>query len=212
MTRLSESQRESLKQAVSRYHSSFPESPAEEYLDQRGLGAFDELGKYRFGFVEDPLPEHEMHRGKLVIPYLRHHPRYGWMCVSLRFRSLDGSKPKYASLHGDKPRLYNTPALNVPEMEVGIAEGELDAVTATLCGLPTVGVPGATSWQPHWTELFRGYRTVHVFTDGDEPGEKLGRTIAKKLPNTRVVPAPAGEDINSILVNQGQDALRALWL
>lgn len=211
MTTLSQSQRESLTQAVSRYHAALPGSPAEEYLVSRGLEP-DLVERFRFGYAEDPLPEHEAHRGKLVIPYLRKHPRHGWSCVSLRFRSLDGSKPKYASLHGDRPRLYNTQALNAPGLEVGIAEGELDSVSASVCGLPTVGVPGAASWQQHWSELFRGYRTVHVFTDGDEAGEKLGRQLAKQLPNARVVPCLPGEDINSILVNQGEDAVRALWL
>lgn len=211
MTRLSESQRESLKTAVSRYHSALAGSPAEEYLDQRGLGVFEDLSKYRLGYVEDPLPEHEKHRGKLAIPYLRRHPRYGWMTIQIRFRALDGSKPKYASVAGDGPRLYNTQALNHPGLEVGIAEGEIDALTATLAGLPTVGVPGANTWQPHWPELFRGYKTVHVFTDGDDPGEKMGRAIAKTLPNARVIPCPEGKDINDIFTEEGVETLRGLW-
>lgn len=211
MQKLSEERRQSLQAAVSRYHAAFPESPAEEYIGQRGLGEFEGLGKFRFGYVEDPFPEHEKHRGKLAIPYLRRHPRHGWTCVSIRFRALGDEKPKYATLSGDKPRLYNTQALNVPSPDVGITEGEIDAVTASLAGLPTVGIPGANSWQPHWPELFRGYRTVYVFTDGDDPGEKLGRQIAKQLPNARIIPCPEGEDVNSILTDKGIDALQALW-
>ena len=211
MTRLSESQRESLKAAVSKYHEALPGSEAEEYLSSRGLTGFDEVDKYRLGYVNDPLPEHEKHRGKLVIPYLRWHPRYGWTCVSLRFRAIDGSKPKYASMAGDRPRLYNTQALNAPSTEVCIAEGELDALTATLAGMPTVGVPGATLWQDHWTELFRGYRTVHVVTDGDEAGEKLGKHLAKQLSNARVVECPPGEDINSLYTKHGEERLEKLW-
>lgn len=212
MQRLSQERRKSLIDAVSMFHAALPGSPAEEYLAQRGLGSFEELDKFRFGYVEDPPPEFEKYQGKLAIPYLRRHPRHGWTCVSIRFRALEPEqKPKYATMSGDRPRLYNTQALNVPSFDVGITEGELDAVTASLAGLPTVGIPGANSWQDHWAELFRGYRTVFVFTDGDDPGEKLGRQLAKQLPNARVIPCPAGEDINSLLVNEGIETLQALW-
>lgn len=209
--KLSESQRESLKAAVSRYHASLPGSVAEKYLDERGLTGFEGIDRFRLGYVEDPLPEHEAHRGKLAIPYLRWHPRHGWSCVSIRFRSLDGSEPKYATMAGDKPRLFNTQALNAPGSEVGIAEGELDAITATLAGLPTVGIPGANIWQPYWDTVFQGYRRVHVLTDGDKPGENMGRTIASRLPNARIVPCPDGEDINSVYTSRGADDLVRMW-
>lgn len=210
MSKLNESQLESLKNAVSRYHASLAGSPAEEYLAQRSLEP-ERVSQFRFGYVEDPLPEHEKHRGKLAIPYLRKHPRYGWMCVSIRFRDLEGNKPKYATLSGDRPRLFNTLALTEPGFSVGVSEGELDAVSATLAGLPTVGVPGATSWQDHWCEMFRGYKNVFVFTDGDAPGEKLGRTIAKGLDNARIIHMPDGEDVNSVYQSQGEEALQRLW-
>lgn len=211
MQKLSQQQRKSLEAAVSRYHAALPGSPAEKYLVSRGLEG-DELARYRFGFVEDPLPEHEMHRGKLAIPYLRNHPRHGWSCVSIRFRALTPEqKPKYATMAGDRPRIYNTQALTVPSLEVGITEGEIDAVTATLAGLPSVGLPGANSWTPYWEELFRGYRTVWIITDGDEPGEKLGRQLAKSIPNSKVIPCPPGEDANSVFTKHGAEALQALW-
>lgn len=207
MERQTESQRKSLQQAVSRYHKALPDSPAEDFLNQRGLEAFD-IGKYRFGFVEDPLPEHVQHKGKLAIPYLRYHPRHGWTCVSMRFRTLADAKPKYASVSGDRPRLYNTPALYSDSKRVGICEGEIDAITASLVGLPTVGIPGSTTWQSYWAEAFKGYEEVLVFTDGDDPGKKMGRTIAHDLSNSRIIPMPDGEDINSILTSQGIEALQ----
>lgn len=205
---LSESQRESLKQAVSRYHNQLSGSAGEEYLAQRGLANLEGIEKFRLGYVADPLPEHEKYTGCLVIPYMRRHPRHGWSCVSLRFRSIDGEGPKYLTMPGDRPRLYNTFALTQPTMKVGIAEGEIDAITATLCGLPTVGVPGAQSWQSHWAELFRGYETVYMLADGDDAGYKMARRLAKELPNLKVVPSPDGEDVNSTLTNHGVEAVR----
>lgn len=211
MQKLSKSQRESLQRAVTTYHSNLAGSPAEEFLNSRSLDP-SLLEKFRFGYVEEPLPGHEMHQGKLAIPYLRRHPRHGWTCVSIRFRALDNeTKPKYASLAGDRPRVYNTLALTEPVLDVGIAEGELDAVSATLAGLPTVGIPGASSWQSYWRELFLGYRTVYVFTDGDEPGEALGRRIGKDLPNAKVIHCPSGEDVNSIYANHGAEELQKYW-
>lgn len=206
--KLTQSQRDSLKLAEQRYHEALPGSPASEYLNQRGLANSEQ---FKFGFVKDPLPEHAQHEGKLAIPYRRWHPRYGWGCVSMRFRALDGSKPKYASISGDRPRLYNTPELNRHSLVAGVCEGELDAATLTLAGLPTVGVPGSTMWKSHWAEMLRGYETVFVFSDGDEAGQRLTHEITKDLKNTKVIVFPEGEDANSILVSQGVDALRDTW-
>lgn len=210
MPRRSEQQRESLNRLVSKYHESLAGSPAEEYLAQRGLSLSD-VEKHRIGYVTDPPPEHSQYEGRLVIPYLRWHPRFGWSTVTMRFRALDGEKPKYQSLKGDHPRLYNTRALMEGGLEVGIAEGEIDAITASLCGMPTVGAPGSTSWQDHWTPLFEGYRTVHVFVDGDEAGDRFASGLAKQLPSVRVIPFPPGEDVNSTFVNEGKEGLERLW-
>lgn len=201
--------KELLGNSVTTYRKSLPGSPAESYLDQRGLAGIDGVDKFCLGYVADPIPDHVKHTGKLAIPYLRHHPRHGWMCVSMRFRALDGGKPKYASLPGDKPRLFNTEALNAPSSVVGICEGEIDAITMTVNGLPTVGIPGANMWQDYWPGLFRGYETVFVFTDGDDAGHEFGRRVSHELSNARVIPLPDGEDINSIWVKERN--LDHLW-
>lgn len=210
MSKLSESQRESLNRAVSKYHASLEGSEAEEFLARRGFN-LSEVDKYRFGFVAEPETGHEKYRGKLAIPYLRVHPRFGWMTVSIRFRALGDEKPKYLTMPGDRPRVYNTPVLTNAGPDIGIAEGELDAVTASVCGMPTVGVPGASSWQEHWTPLFEGYRTVFVFADGDEPGEELAAGIAGRLKNAKIIHSKPGEDINSLFVKEGRDAVQKLW-
>lgn len=211
MERLSESQRDTLQQAVTEFHAQMPDSPAEEHLIHRGLYQSDlqeQVERFRLGYVGDPLPGFERYQGMLAIPYLRVHPRHGWGCVSIRFRRLGESGPKYRTMPGDRPRLYNTNALNLNVRDVGITEGELDAVTASVCGLPTVGVPGAQSWKPHFAELFRGYRTVYVFTDGDTAGEQFGETIGSQLSNSKIIPCPPGEDINSLLIDGGVETVR----
>lgn len=198
--------------AASKYHRSLKGSVAEEYLGQRALVPPEWDDVFQLGYVEDPEPGHAAYQGKLAIPYIRYHPRNGATCVAIRFRTLEpGGQPKYMSQPGDPPRLYNTRALHCGAIDVGIAEGELDAITATICGLPTVGVPGANNWQDYWAGLFAGFRRVFVFTDGDKPGRSLGRIIAQQLPNSQIITLPDGEDLNSLYVAGGKAAIRGLW-
>jgi DNA primase len=148
-----------------------------------------------------------MFRGWLAIPYMRRSPWRGWSVASIRFRRLDEGSPKYMTVAGDKPRLYNTAALTLHTDRIVVCEGELDAITAHLCGVPAVGVPGVQTWQPHYRELFLGCREVLILTDGDEPGLQFGNTVAKALSNAKVIPMPAGKDVNSLVIEQGKQAL-----
>ena len=211
MQRLSSSQRDYLREATTRYVRAFPDSPAAEYLASRGLEG-PEVNRFKLGFVEDPLPGHEMHRGSLAIPYLRWSQEYGWSVVSIRFRCIKDHEHvghgKYMTPAGDRPRLYNTLALLRQEPTIAITEGELDAISAQVAGVPAVGVPGAEAWQPHFREPFLGYETVFVLADGDEPGLRFANTVAKTLPNAMVIPCPDGEDVNSLVHKHGPEALK----
>lgn len=204
MQKLSESQRAYLWEATTKYRESLPGSPGEEYLDSRGIPTGTTFG---LGYVDEPLPGHEMYRGCLAIPYLRWSQWRKWSVASIRFRRLDGGNPKYMTMPGDKPRLYNTHALTRYSKDMAITEGEIDAVTAELAGIPTVGVPGAQMWKPYFRELFMGYRNVNILADGDEPGMEFAKQVAKTLPNARIIPMPDGEDVNSLVVTQGKEAL-----
>lgn len=205
MQKLSESQRAYLWEATERYRESLPESPAAEYLANRGIPTNTAFG---LGYVAEPLPGHEMFRGWLAIPYLRRSPWRGWSTASIRFRRLDGGKDfKYMTAEGDKPRLYNTNALNKHSKDMAITEGELDCITSVLAGVPAVGVPGAQVWKPYFKELFMGYRVVNILADGDEAGMDFAKQVARTLPNARIIPMPDGEDVNSLVLKQGKQAL-----
>jgi DNA primase len=127
--------------------------------------------------------------------------------ASIRFRRLDGEKPKYMTVPGEKPRLYNTHALTRYSKDMAITEGEIDAISAELAGVPAVGVPGAQMWKPFFRELFMGYRNVNILADGDEAGMAFAQQVAKSLPNARIIPMPDGEDVNSLVKSQGKHAL-----
>jgi DNA primase len=111
---------------------------------------------------------------------------------------------KYMTVAGDRPRLFNTKVLLGDSPVVAITEGEIDAITATVCGLPAVGVPGSQAWQPHFREPFLGYRDVFVLADGDEAGVHFANTIAATLPNAKVIPMPSGQDVNSVVLSEGK--------
>lgn len=209
MQRLSESQRQYLQEATSRYHASLIGSEADEYLRGRGLWPTNEkVARFRLGFVEDPLRGHEIYRGRLAIPYLRRSQGNEWSVVSVRFRRLDGGTPKYMTVAGDRPRLYNTTALLERSPIAAITEGEIDAITAYMCGIPTVGVPGAEAWKPHFREPFLGYREVLILADGDDAGMSFANTVAKTLPNAKIIPMPDGQDVNDVFVNNQKNGLK----
>lgn len=219
-----------MREAAETYHLALADSPAEDFLGTRGL-AYPSIiretdARFRLGFVDDPLTGHEQYRGFLSIPYLRWSPgqqpeaadarpssstsgrEFGWAVVSIRFRRLDNGSPKYLTVAGDRPRLYNTTALLKQTPIVGITEGEIDCISAESCGIPSVGVAGAENWKPHFREPFLGYREVFVFADGDEAGMRFATTVAKTLPNAKVIPFPPGQDVNSFVKQQGPEALR----
>lgn len=204
MQTLSASQRAYLWEATSRYRQALPGSPAAEYLGNRGIPLSTPFG---LGYVKEPLPGHEMFRGCLAIPYMRWSQWRGWSVASIRFRRLDGSNPKYLTVAGDRARLYNTHALTRPSKDISITEGEIDAITAELAGLPAVGVPGAQTWKHYFCELFLGYRHVNILADGDEAGLSFAKQVAKSLPNARIIPMPDGMDVNSLVIKHGSDAL-----
>jgi DNA primase len=127
--------------------------------------------------------------------------------VSIRYRRLDDKKPKYMTKAGDQVWMYNTAALVKHSPLVAITEGEIDAITAQLCGVPAVGVPGSQMWKPYFRELFVGYRDVFILSDGDEAGMQFATGVAKTLPNAKVIPMPAGLDVNQLVIERGREAL-----
>lgn len=207
MTKPNASRRAFLQKATSSYHASLLDSPAAELLEARDLLA--DVDQYRLGYVAEPLLGHEMYRGRLAIPYLRKGAS-GWSVVSIRFRCARlGCKcpdhAKYLSVAGDEPWIYNTPVMLRDTEYLAVCEGELDALSATISGVPAVGIPGVETWQPYFRELFLGYETVYVLADGDPAGMKFASLVAKALPNSKIVPCADGEDVNSEMVARGRE-------
>lgn len=206
----------------------FEGSPAEEYLVHRGLVP-EQLERFRLGYVDDSAPSgFEQYRGTMAVPYLRRGATGKWSVAALRFRCVrdecvrnpDGSfrapheevhvrHGKMQSMSNDTPRIYNTEAIIRSSDTIAICEGEADTWTAEMCGIPAVGIQGVNGWKEYFTELFIGYRTVFVLSDGDEAGRGFARHVSSLLPNALEVPMAPGLDVNKTYNEQGRELLRA---
>lgn len=237
MSRLSKEQKESLVNSARKYRESLPGSPAEKYLALRGLSLSDVMS-FGLGYVDIPDLGHEKYAGMLVIPYIRKSLTGTTTVVALRYRCIKSDCEhsrhggKYLTMPGDPPRLYNPMAALDNYDRVAITEGELDAITASVSGIPAVGVPGVQSWKPTHLEGFRGFETVYVLADNDipkirpdcqqcpnkdckghNPGREFAERIAADLPNSKVCLMPLGQDVNDFVLANGRHALkeRVAW-
>lgn len=209
---LSDEQRKSLASATEMYAGNL--AHALPYLEKRGIGKDTALSA-GLGYVTTPaIPEHKRMVGRLAIPYITFAG-----VVGITFRCTEDHKcrevpkhSKYNKPSGQHTTLYNVNDFHSSSRDIHVAEGELDALTLSgLCGLPAVGVPGASNWLPFWRDVFADFRNVYVFCDGDEEGEKLGRKFEKEIGGS-VIPIhlPAGEDVNSMYLKYGPERLKGM--
>ncbi|NDB57083.1 topoisomerase [bacterium] len=168
----------------------------------RGLSV-EEARKFHLGVVDNPLPGHEGYKGKLVIPYITPSG-----VVDLRFRSIHGEEPKYIGLPGAKTTMFNAQAVLTADGYICVTEGEIDCITTvSKTGHPAVGIPGANNWKPYYSKILDDFDTVIVLADGDSPGLEFGKKISRELGNVNIVQMPEGQDVNSIVLQEG-----ASWL
>lgn len=201
---------QSLESITSTYKKALAGSPAEEYLASRSLSE-ESIHKFALGYVAEPAVGHERFEGMLAIPYLRRGPLGSWKVVGMRFRALDPDvKPKYNQPSEQKISTFNPQAVLTTEGAVGICEGEIDAISACQVGLPTVGIPGAQAWKPWWAALFEPVSRVIILADGDEPGLEFAAKVKADIPQAVILPHNERQDTNSVLVNEGEEALAEL--
>jgi DNA primase len=215
-------QRLSFAQAASQYQRDLAvHIDAQAYLKSRGFTE-QVAQQFQLGVVTSPLVGHERYRGRLAIPYLT--PAGP---VNFRFRCLEQHKcsdavlfvdrktgkpihcQKYLGLEGLETNLYNVGDLKKTGDAVAVCEGELDAITLSMSGIPAVAVPGASSWKKHYRLCLEDFTRVYAFGDADDAGKSLNK---KLIESVRAVPVrlPKGEDCNSLYLTGGADALKRL--
>ena len=173
------------------------------------------LEKYQIGYVGNPAPQDKRFKGMLVIPYLTAHG-----CKALKFRCMEDHDHnqhtpagKYAVPAGQTARIFNPQAYFDAFNQIGICEGEVDAIVATeVIGIPTIGIPGVEMWKGHvaeWKHTLKDYDEVIVFGDGDEAGKRMARQIQEDL-GTRALIAQCdgGEDLSSMVAKGNADTIR----
>lgn len=197
----------SLEEATARYQTSLDERVL-SYLRERGIDE-SAAATFRLGYVAEPAVGHENFTGRLAIPYLS---RAG--VRTIKFRSLVDDGPKYLGLPGARAFMFNPGALLLGDL-VAVCEGELDAVVCSaVVGIPSVGVPGVSSWKDHFPRMFAGIPRVLVIrdhdekTDGRDPGRELSERIAREVEQAVVVTPPAGMDLSEWVAAEGPDAVR----
>ena len=196
--RLSSSQKNFLLQATQKYAAKI--ELAEEYLLSRQLSV-EEAKVFHLGVVEDPLPGHEAYKGRLAIPYITPSG-----VVDIRFRGMYNEDPKYMGLVGAKTTMFNTQACFVADKYICVTEGEFDCIMMTVKTMhPTIGIPGANNWKPHYAKILDDFDTVIVLADGDAAGLEFGKKISRELGNVNIVSMPEGEDVNSVMIKRGSD-------
>ncbi len=207
MPMLSVGQRRSLERALLTYSAQVKR--AMPYLEGRGidLAAASSAG---LGVVVDPIPGHEHLRGRLAIPYLtRRGPvNFNFRCME-DHRCKDYGHQKYMMWAGLSTNLYHVKSIDAAPEWITVAEGELDALSANIAGIPCVGIGGATKWESWWNLIFQDFVRVYVWQEGDDAGKKFGDRLVQETEAIRIV-LPEGEDVNSLWVKNGSEALREM--
>lgn len=198
-----------LEQATSEYAESV--ALALPYLAARGIPE-ETAARWQLGYVLDPLPGHERFKNYLSVPYLT---RNGTVAIKFRcIRCEDGCKghPKYDGESGAGTFLFGAVQFWADSPFICVTEGELDAISCDVAGLPAVGIPGGNNWKSHWSYCFEGYEEVLILQDGFKEGDKardrFASNVSESVHTSRVIEFDPGEDTNSFLVKYGPQALR----
>lgn len=193
-----------------RYHSAI--WLADGFLERRGLTA-DAASTALLGVVADPEPGHAWLEGWLSIPYLGYSLAGEEQCWSIRFRCPERhdcsnfGHGKYFGEAGEPTRMFNVRAIQDADDEIHVTEGELDAVTLNMLGLPAVAVPGANNWKPHYSRLLAGFNKVFVWGDPDAKGAEFNSTVLRSVRTSAAVRLSGG-DVNETYLSGGYAAIR----
>jgi len=114
--------------------------------------------------------------------------------VAVRFRLSLAGGARFRWRAGSKAHPYGLWLLRKSGESgyVILVEGESDAQTLWLHGLPAIGAPGSSTWAPAWSEALEGLR-VYVWQEPDAGGETFVRRAGASLPECLVITPPPGK-------------------
>lgn len=181
---------------------------AEEYLRGRRIDP-EAARSVALGVVVDPLPGQEYLVGRLAIPYMTPSGpvNMNFRCIKNHDCKIVGHQ-KYMTWEGLGANLYNVVALEEANASIATAEGEIDALSSSLAGIPCVGISGAEKWKPHWNNVFEDFARKYVWQEGDDAGKRFAKKVSMEIDAIRIQ-LPSKEDVNSLWVSEGAEGLRA---
>ena len=116
--------------------------------------------------------------GHVTIPYYD----TDGSCVAVKQRRNPRNKTRFAWNKGGTVILYGAWLdLNKTARALILCEGESDAQSCWLHGLPALGVPGATNYQAAWTGRYIGNRDVYIHVEPDSGGQTFRQKTMQAL-------------------------------
>lgn len=163
----------SLEQRLKQFEAQLPVGERRKPFYDKGLNDAT-IERFRYGFDQD--------KGVYVLPYLE-----GRRPVALRMYSPEGNGPngsKYWWEAGTDVRLYNPGDAIGHQLtgEVFICEGEAKAALMCQLGYAAVGLPGASTWKPEWSQFFNHAKKIIVCLDNDNPAHHRYDKCRKDCP------------------------------
>lgn len=178
-----------------------------EFLRRRGL-SHSTVARFGLGYTgDDQFVGAQDVSDCLVIPYEDGLGRVR----QLRYRPLHKTKQKYITISGEKGHIFAVRAADFST--VTICEGEIDAMSCWQSGVKAIAIPGANVWQDSWKWLLRNARRVVLALDPDDAGVGAARAMYASISDVApvdVVHLPEFMDVNDVLVQKGEAAVRDL--
>ncbi len=206
MPKLSNERRSFLKRATLQYQAHLDD--AAQYLEGRGID-LEFAAAVGLGVVRNPEAMHAEYEGRLAIPYLTDAGP-----VQMAFRCIKNHDckfehcPKLLRPKGWPNRLYGVQSARQADDWIAVAEGEIDAITLQMIGIPAIGVPGSESFKDWYPSVFEDFSKVYIFADGDDAGTKMISMWRDRIETAIIsIQMPDKEDVNSMFVKRGADYL-----
>ncbi len=167
-----------------------------EFLERLGLSNCDLYG-----------------RTAVRIPYLDEQGREAAVRFRVELEKTAESDGRFRWRKKDKPIPYGLDRLAVAREKgyLVLVEGESDAHTLWLHGIPALGLPGASAWQEDWAEYLEGIALIFVVIEPDHGGEATRSWIARSgLRNRiRLVSLGVSKDPSALYLAGPADFLKA---
>jgi len=160
------------------------------------------LEDLQFAGIFNSKGELKFEKHPLIIPYIDEMKRPFFFQARATNKEV---VPKELNCKGHIPFPFNKAALDGKRGVVYLCEGAIDTLTLLGHGFSAVGIPGANSFKPEWTDMFKNKKTI-LCLDNDAAGRAGEERISALLKEAGVETdsfglLPEGEDINSWLTH-----------